>query len=128
MKTRESKAIQNLKEMFRFAQHDKWNLWRCGIERTQTRIAHQVRLKSHLHFPSLAEGAGGGSLRASKASVATNRQGILMILALYTVDCFGYRLAMTRNSIHKNIYCHVERSETSLRFHAWIFLQGGQGA
>ena len=28
--------------------------------------------------------------RAHWASVATNRQGILMILALYTVDCFGF--------------------------------------
>ena len=35
------------------------------------------------------------SLRASSASVAINRQGIFMILALHTVDCFGYRLAMT---------------------------------
>ena len=35
------------------------------------------------------------SLRASVTSVAINRQGIPMILALHTVDCFGYRLAMT---------------------------------
>ena len=34
------------------------------------------------------------SLRASTASVAINRQEILMILALYTVDCFAL-LAMT---------------------------------
>ena len=52
------------------------------------------------------------SLRASVTSVATNRQGILMIL--YTVDCFGCRLAMTKNGACKIFYCHVERSETSL--------------
>ena len=36
------------------------------------------------------------SLRASVASVAINRQGILMILASHTVDCFGQALTMTR--------------------------------
>ena len=46
--------------------------------------------------------------RAHWASVAINR-----IERSDTLDCFGYRLAMTRNSTHKNIHCHVERSETS---------------
>ena len=73
-----------------------------------------VRLNPASISPSLAEGAGGGSLRVSVTSVATNRQRILMILALHTVDCFGCRLAMTQNSACKNIHCHVERSETSL--------------
>ena len=54
------------------------------------------------------------SLRASTASVAINRQGIPMILALYTVDCFGYRLAMTRGSVHKNFIVMLSVSETSL--------------
>ena len=60
-----------------------------------------------------------------------------MILALHTVDCFGCRLAMTIR-----IFCHVERSETSLSdsmsFDSLVFislcdsergffLQGGQG-
>ena len=26
--------VWNLQEMFRFAQHDKWNLWRCDFNRT----------------------------------------------------------------------------------------------
>ncbi|MDE7195924.1 MAG: hypothetical protein K2N69_02765 [Helicobacter sp.] len=34
MKTREKQKAWNPKEMFRFAQHDKWNLWRCGFNRT----------------------------------------------------------------------------------------------
>ena len=130
--------------MFRFAQHDKWNLWRCGFNRTQTRIAYQVRLKLHLHFP-LPCGGGKGvghCERAQRASAATNRQGILMILALHTVDCFAL-LAMTKNSACKNIHCHVERSETSLsdskllwipssfhlylRFYALLFSSRGTG-
>ena len=42
---------------------------------------------------------------------------------LDTVDCFGYRLAMTIG-----ISCHVERSETSLCDSILcIFRQGGQG-
>ena len=42
MKTRGNQRVWNPKEMFRFAQHDKWNLWRCGFNRTQTRIAHKM--------------------------------------------------------------------------------------
>ena len=48
------------------------------------------------------------SLRASNASVAINRQRILMILALYTVDCFGYRLAMTIG-IERNVRVRIVR-------------------
>ena len=106
------KPSMESKRCFANAQHDKWNLWRCSFNRTQTRIAHQVRLKSHLQFchfcycgilpPPLRRGQGVGHCeRAQRASAATNRQGILMILALYTVDCFGYRLAMTQNSACK---------------------------
>ena len=68
------------------------------------------------------------SLRASVTSVATNRQGILMILALHTVDCFGYRLAMTQNSACKIFHCHVERQRNiSWKFQTLFFRQGGQG-
>ena len=47
-----------------------------------------------------------------------------MILALHTVDCFGYRLAMTIG-----ISCHVERQRNiSYDSNLCIFRQGGQGA
>ena len=81
------------------------------------------------------------SLRASKASVATNRQGILMILALYTVDCFGYRLAMTMGSVHKNFIVMLSEAKHLLdstfldsacfrifvRFYSLLFSSRGTG-
>ena len=79
-----------------------------------------MRLKSHLQYFNVyfchCE-------RAQRASVATNRQGILMILALHTVDCFAL-LAMTIG-----ISCHVERSETSLAIPIFVsFVKGDRGA
>ena len=44
--------------------------------------------------------------RAQRASVAINRQGILMILALYTVDCFAHA-RNDKNSVCKIFHCHV---------------------
>ena len=44
-----------------------------------------------------------------------------MILALYTVDCFGYRLAMTRGSVHKIFIVMLSEAKHSFRFHAFCF-------
>ena len=52
-----------------------------------------------------------------------------MILALHTVDCFGYRLAMTRGSVHKNFI--VMLSEAKHLFAILIFayfVKGDRGA
>ena len=43
-----------------------------------------------------------------------------MILALHTVDCFGYRLAMIRGSVHKNFI--VMLSEAKHLFAILIFV------
>ena len=74
--------MQNPKEMFRYAQHDKENFMYAAL----------------CHCEATAE--------------AIKRHRIPMILASHTVSCCARTLcslAMTRNSIHKNIHCHVER-------------------
>ena len=53
--------------------------------------------------PSLAEGTGGGSLRASKASVAINRQRIPMILALHT-------LCLLRFARNDTMHTHTQQT------------------
>ena len=58
--------------------------------------------------------------RAQRASVAINRQGILMILALYTVDCFAL-LAMTRGSVHKVVSVMLSEAKHLYRFQDLCF-------
>ncbi|MDE7254560.1 MAG: hypothetical protein K2N54_00085 [Helicobacter sp.] len=60
--------------MFRYAQHDNR---RCGFNRTHYHFMCATKVAPPLyHSPSLAEGVGGGSLRASATSVAIKRLGI----------------------------------------------------
>ena len=71
-------------------------------ERSEEHVLESPRDSSYCHCE-----------RAQRASVATNRVG-----RSETLDCFGYRLAMTRNSTHKNIHCHVERKRNILSLRA----------
>ena len=116
--------------MFRFAQHDKWNLWRCGFNRTQTRIAHQVRLKSHLQYFNVI--ASEHNVRARQP---TGKESSWFWLCIRLIAS-----AMPRNdnwnlimlSVAKHLYgfhalwfplVFIFISDSMLVF----FLQGGQG-
>ncbi|MDE7256205.1 MAG: hypothetical protein K2N54_08555 [Helicobacter sp.] len=65
--------MSNSREMFRYTQHGKWNLWRCGFNRTHyrfmcaTEVAPPKNMQNHERFHV--------SLRASGASVAINSAG-----------------------------------------------------
>ena len=52
-----------------------------------------------------------------------------MILALYTVDCFGYRLAMTRGSVHKNFIVMLSEAKHLFAIPFFVyFVKGDRGA
>ena len=64
------------------------------------------------------------SLRASGASVAINR-----VEHSETVDCFGYRLAMTRGSVHKNFIVMLSVAKHLFAILIFVyFVKGDRGA
>ena len=52
-----------------------------------------------------------------------------MILALYTLDCFGYRLAMTRGSVHKIFIVMLSEAKHLFAILIFVyFVKGDRGA